>query len=195
MEYYLYISDSKIDMLLPQVPEKTKAKVAAGFGVNLGVLHAELKSERDTGAANNRIARLQTVLQHMKPSIEIGTVDKPGKWIEDVQDARTIYLAENEQVVFFVGNSAGGTRPGLGGSAAYLISRGERQEVRIGWSFLPDLLQSLQGMLTMSSDSRFAGRDDFIRQTTEKDEFEWMDLLNVVQRMSSGPSPKNQVSS
>ena len=192
MEYYLYISDSKVDMLLPQVPEKTRAKLAAEFGVNVGVLEAKFKSERDTGTPDNRVARLQAVINHIRPSLEVGSVEQPGKWIEDVQDARSIYLADNKQIIFFIGKSRAGARFGLGGSAAHLVSRGKGEKVEIGWSFLPDLLFNLQVMLRTQDDPRLsiAATEEFIKGSTKENEFEWMDLLDHANRMASGPSMK-----
>jgi len=35
MKYYTYISDSKIDMLLPQIPHEVKKKMATKFGFDL----------------------------------------------------------------------------------------------------------------------------------------------------------------
>jgi hypothetical protein len=38
MKYYVYISDAKIDMLLPQVPHEVKKKMASEFGFDFKLL-------------------------------------------------------------------------------------------------------------------------------------------------------------
>ena len=35
MKYYIYISDTKVDMLFPQVPHDIKRKVATQFGIDI----------------------------------------------------------------------------------------------------------------------------------------------------------------
>jgi hypothetical protein len=187
MEYYLYVSESKVNMLFPQIPQETKGKLGAEVEASLGVLKAKVKSEKESQPKENLIARLQAVVDYLKRSEQPGSVDKPKSWIEDTQSARVIYLAENNQVVFFVGTSPGGSRFALGGSAANLLSHQKPETVQIGWSFLPDLIQSLQIMVSVSDEkSSQESVERFLRGTAASNEFEWMDLLKAVQGASSG---------
>jgi hypothetical protein len=41
MKYYVYISDSKVDMLLPQVPGALKQTIAAKLGFDIKILSGE----------------------------------------------------------------------------------------------------------------------------------------------------------
>jgi hypothetical protein len=185
MEYYLYISESKVNMLFPQLPQETKGKLGAEFEANAGVLKVKVKSEKESQPKENLIARLQVVVDHLKRSEEPGSVDKPKSWIEDTQSARVIYLAEDNQVVFFVGTSPGGSRFALGGSAANLLSHQKPETVQIGWSFLPDLIQSLRMMVSVSEEeSSRESVERFLSGTAASNEFEWMDLLKAVQGAS-----------
>ncbi len=59
MEYYLYISESKVNMLFPQIPQATKGKLGAEVGGNVGVLKATVKSEKESQPKENLISRLQ----------------------------------------------------------------------------------------------------------------------------------------
>jgi len=188
MEYYLYISESKVNMLFPQIPEATKGKLGAEVGVNVGVLKATVKAEKESQSKDNLIVHLQAVVDYLKKSEDPGSVDKPKSWIEDTLSARVIYLAENNQVVFFIGTSPEGTRFALGGSAANLLSHQKPEQVQIGWSFLPDLIRSLRAMVSVSEDKRLSQEsvERFLSGTAESNEFEWMDLLKAVQGASSG---------
>jgi len=174
MEYYLYISESKVNMLFPQIPEAAKGKLGAEVGVNVGVLKATVKAEKESQSKDNLIVHLQAVVDYLKKSEEPGSVDKPKSWIEDTLSARVIYLAENNQVVFFIGTSPGGTRFALGGSAANLLSHQKPEQVQIGWSFLPDLIQSLRAMVSVSEEKRLSQEsiERFLSGTAESNEFE-----------------------
>jgi hypothetical protein len=46
VKYYLYISDSKVDMLLSQIPHETKKTIAAEFKIDLKLFSA-LKKVRN----------------------------------------------------------------------------------------------------------------------------------------------------
>ena len=56
MKYYVYISDSKVDMLLQQIPHSEKKKLASEFKVDLKVLGATWK--RESEPEQGRISRL-----------------------------------------------------------------------------------------------------------------------------------------
>lgn len=83
MEYYLYISNNKVDMLFSQLPQKTQSKITAEFAVNTGLVKAAIKSERENAPSANSTARLQAVAKHIRQSENIGTLDDPNSWIED----------------------------------------------------------------------------------------------------------------
>ena len=59
MQYYVYISDSKVDMLLPQIPHDIRKKVATEWKLDLKVFGSTRKEEHET--EDNRIARLEAV--------------------------------------------------------------------------------------------------------------------------------------
>ncbi len=64
MKYYLYISDAKVDMLLPQVPHHAKKKTSTELGFDLKVLSAKYKSEAETDS--DRISRLEAVVDFIR---------------------------------------------------------------------------------------------------------------------------------
>jgi hypothetical protein len=66
IRYYLYISDAKIDMLLPQI---------AGASSTNAVPRTE----------EARIQRLNVVLHHVERNSRIGTIDEPGEYIHGVE--------------------------------------------------------------------------------------------------------------
>lgn len=75
--YYVYVSDSKIDMLLPQIDPRFGAKRQTELGVNLTVLSAKRTTE---GPSNDRIGRLETVVGYLRDHGDLGSVDEPGQF-------------------------------------------------------------------------------------------------------------------
>src|SRR5579872_1598996 len=95
--YYIYISDSKIEMLLPQVPQSFQEKIAAEIGFNTGLLNGKLKAERTT--LDSRIARLKVIERHLLANEKIGSQEKRTSWIQGEMLARTVTLG-NDGVIF-----------------------------------------------------------------------------------------------
>jgi len=119
MKYYLYISDAKVDMLLPQIPHELKKKVATEFGFDLKILTAKRKVETEYG--DDRIARLETVVEFIRRYGNLGSVDEPNEYIEGTLPMRFSIASEN--VAYFSGRTEK-TLLGLGGSSKHLIGGG-----------------------------------------------------------------------
>jgi hypothetical protein len=80
-KYYIYVSDAKVDMLLPQVSNDIKKKVANEFKLNLKVLEVSRRSETESN--ENRFARLQSVVQHLRTELRVGSIDLPSEYFAD----------------------------------------------------------------------------------------------------------------
>ncbi|WP_369015724.1 DUF7019 family protein [Streptomyces tropicalis] len=78
LHYYLYVSDAKVDMLLPRLD--------GGFGDRrTGEVGASLKSfnaKRSVEAQGpSRVVRLERVVRHLDDVGDVGTVDDPGPYV------------------------------------------------------------------------------------------------------------------
>jgi hypothetical protein len=191
MKYFVFVSDAKVDMLLPQIPRQLKSKLAAEIGVNIGVLAASLKSERDVGEKADRISRLNTVIKFLRKTEDVGSIDKPRNWIEGTEDVRVAY-PERREAVFFVRRSQAKTLFALAGSSAHLTSRGTSDTTNIGWSFLPTLLDRLKSMIRTFEDPSINDqtRDIVSRALAETTESEWLDLVQELEKVAPGPRMK-----
>lgn len=125
MKFYLYISDAKIDMLLPQIPHEAKKKVAIEFGIDLKVLTAKRTSEQES--EQDRYSRLETVVSYIREFGNVGTVDDPDEYIDDTMPMRWGPMAggpygvsEDASMVYFAG-ATGKTVVGIGGSVHHVI--------------------------------------------------------------------------
>jgi|SRR5271157_940478 len=123
MKYYIYISDTKVDMLFPQVPHDVKKKVSTELGFDLKVLSAKRKVESESD--ENRILRLETVVEFIRKYGKIGSVDEPGEYVEGTQPLRMLYPTYNDKyaAVYFAGHTDR-TAFGLGGSLKHMIGAG-----------------------------------------------------------------------
>lgn len=130
MKYYLYISDSKVDMLLPQVRDDVKKKIAYEFKIDLKVLGVARRAEHET--PNDRIARLQAVCDYLESEGRIGSADDPLEYFGDTMPmkwgplrrlrgaVRNLADRTDWNFAYFSG-STGQTLVGLGGSESHLI--------------------------------------------------------------------------
>ena len=118
MKYYLYISDSIVDMLFPQIPQDIKKKVATEYKIDLKVFSAARKVETET--PDDRIARLDTVCDFIEQYADVQSADGTGEYVKDTLLMKWGKLAGGPSV-YFTGTTPSGTVVGLGGSAHHLI--------------------------------------------------------------------------
>lgn len=117
--YYLYISESKVDMLLAQIDPGMSRQRSAETGVNLKVFSARRTSESPTGAA--RTERLQRVVRHLEDHGDLGSVDDPGQFFWGLLPMRWgPFRSQTSSLVYF-GGTTENTVVGLGGSSHHVL--------------------------------------------------------------------------
>lgn len=138
--YYLYISDSKVDMLLPQIDPAFVAKRGSEIGVKLSVLSLKRTAER---AGNDRMARLERVVRYLHDHGDLGSVDEPGQFFWGLLPMQWGRFPGAASLVF-AGGRADRTIVGLGGSGRHLVGSvpnvGDEAQT---WSQLPPMLDGL----------------------------------------------------
>lgn len=167
MKYYLYISDAKVDMLLPQISDAHKKKVATEFGFDVKIFSAKRKVEEQQG--DDRIARLEAVLSFIRQFGNLGTIDKPDEYIEDSMPMYSMILDEGTmaRVIYFTGVQDK-TFVGLGGSTNHLIGAlPATNPVSASWAL--SIRSAIDGELY---DEKYSGSDhgvkriiDYLRDT------------------------------
>jgi hypothetical protein len=140
--YYVYISDSKIDMLLSQIAPGFAAKRTSEFSLNLKVLSAKRTAEPPEA---DRIARLERVVRHLHDYGDLGSIDKPGQFFWGLLPVRwgPFPGAEPSSLVFF-GGRTDHTVVGLGGSGRHVLGsppNGDRPGTLL--SSMPTILDQL----------------------------------------------------
>lgn len=115
MKYYIYISDAKVDMLLPQIPHETKRKIATEFKIDLKLLSVSRKAELDT--PEDHITRLEAVCSFIEEYGNVGSVTNPDAYIFDSMPLKMLQPINS---VYFTGERDN-TLVALGGSLRHLV--------------------------------------------------------------------------
>jgi hypothetical protein len=150
MKYYVYISDTKVDMLYSQIPKKMLDKIAVELGVNLGMfsLSVKEKENREKTPLQTRIEKLRLVEKYLEANMEVGTVDQPKTYFKGSLPMRWGPLGRGSldevgNLIYFGGETTK-TILGLGGSRHHVVGNqiGESQAI-ISYSWTPAILDVL----------------------------------------------------
>ena len=118
IKYYLYVSDTKVDMLYAQIPQSIKDKIAAEIKIDLQILSVTFK-DKDTANEETRYSKLNLVTNYIDKHLEIGTLKNPAAYIKDVMSMRWTQLGD---AAYFGGQNSD-LDIGLCGSACHLTGQ------------------------------------------------------------------------
>lgn len=168
MRYYIYISDAKVDMLLPQIPNEAKRKIATEFKIDLKVLSALRKSETET--TDNRFSRLEAVRAFIQDYGNVGSVAEPDDYIYGSMPLRM--LTDRNFVYFGGSDQEANTIVGLSGSVKHLIGITPRTNVHGSSSllsytatFLRTIIDSIESNMEVSKVQLRDTLNDAVRVT------------------------------
>jgi hypothetical protein len=141
MRYYQYISEAKVEMLLPQIPLSLKQRISAEIGVDIGILSGRLSAQMDT--MDNLVARAQAVENYIIKHEGAGTsINSDKGWFYGEYSAVILHFDTNSNVVFWMLK-----RPDaivmLGGSSKHLIGNVSTNSISPSLSFAPDLIEKI----------------------------------------------------
>jgi len=188
MRYYTYISDAKVDVLLPQVPGALQQKVASKLGFDIKLLSGSISTERST--LDSRVARLQAVEAYL---LEHETIGRPGDdaaWVGGYSDAKTVDLGGGG--ILFVAEGPSWVL-GIGGSATHLTAAaGTRAEyVQLPFSFLPYLVERLTFLTEKRAEALVKLPEGTVSVSHKAQGFDtWADVIRFASRLAKGPSQR-----
>ncbi|MDT0350026.1 DUF7019 family protein [Pseudonocardia charpentierae] len=139
--YYLYVSDSKIDMLLAQMDPTVTRKRTTEVSLNLSILGGKHASE--TPAGGDRTARLSRVIRYLEQYGDLGTVDEPGQFFWGLMPMRWGPFPTEPTLVYF-GGATERTVTGMGGSGNHVLGASPAAAPPIPRSLTPSLLAGLR---------------------------------------------------
>ncbi|MEV6694832.1 SAVMC3_10250 family protein [Micromonospora sp. NPDC051196] len=170
IRYYVYVSDSKVDMLLAQVDPAFTRKRTTELSLNLTVLAGKRASETPEGG--ERTARLQRVVRYLEEHGDLGTVDEPGQFFWGLLPLRWGPFPTEPTLVYF-GGATERTVLGLGGSGNHVLGAPAATASGMPRSLTPSLLAGLR------TDPEISALAEVI---TQEDEAQERDALTAVHR-------------
>src|SRR5215210_3594140 len=136
MKYYVYISDSKVDMLYSQIPKRILDRIAADLNVNLGIFSLSVKEKENQ--EKTRYEKLKLVVNYIENNMEVGTVDEPNAYFTGLLPMRWGEYRVDSGLVYFGGKTAQ-TVLGLGGSMTHVIGNRKGESDTHGGSIGADI--------------------------------------------------------
>lgn len=125
MRYYLYVSDTKVDMLLGQIPVRILDRIATELKVDLKVISATWKN-RDSESGGSRYDRLQALDKYLTENEDVGDPLSNSTWIRGTMAMRWASILGTEGDMIFFGGQDREKVVGLAGSRVHLVGmRGE----------------------------------------------------------------------
>jgi hypothetical protein len=179
LRYYFYISDSKVDMLLPQVDPGFAAKRSTEFGLGLKPLSGKHKRE----TVPEHVLRLERVIRHIDDFCDVGTVDEPGQYFRGRLAMR---VQQAPGFLYFTGATED-TVVGLGGSSGHIIGGAKPKE---GEGFAPSMLPGMvQGLTALAADEAPEGALELAHLANRNARGDEQEVEFIAKRLRHGPSP------
>jgi hypothetical protein len=146
MKYYLYISNTKVDMLYPQIPSRLRENLATELKIDFKVLSTTFSEEPPE---ETTISKLKVVTEYIEKNEPVGTVDEPKSYFKGTLPMKWGPYGENNEIVYFAGSTSN-TVFGLGGSMDHVIgSKGESSAQYWAASTTPYLISTLKNELNL----------------------------------------------
>jgi hypothetical protein len=134
LKYYLYISDTKIEMLYAQIPSSLQKKFALDLNIDVKLLGAGVGAAlKHTEQEETRYSKLKLVLKYLEEQQEIGWLDAPKDYVQGTLSMRWGLFPEKDKPyswgppelarphIAFFGGSTGRTIVGLAGSPKHVL--------------------------------------------------------------------------
>ena len=177
LKHYIYVSDTKVDMLAAQVPRKLRDRIAADLQLDLKVLAVSLKQ---APGEETRYSKVALITRYLSDHAEIGTPDLPKAYFAGSLPMRWGELRDAPQAeqkgpsaVYFVGETEA-TVVALGGSMVHVLGTATSVEDReMSRSLGPSLLALL----------RVNAKDEF---AYDEDDDDWDHYERSLQKNASG---------
>jgi hypothetical protein len=119
MKYYVYISDTKIEMFYSQLANSEGRESQASLGVDLKVLKAEVKKSHKS--PNTKYTKLEAILKELENSDLIGEVDGNKPYVRGDLEMTWASFGEVNSPITFWGYLSDNIALGLAGSRHHVL--------------------------------------------------------------------------
>jgi hypothetical protein len=188
LKYYIYVSDSKVDMLFSQIPRRFLQGLAGELKINLGILSTSLKQD---SVDETRYSKLELVSTYLERNEPIGTIDLPSEWIRSDVRVRWGPYGHGKDLVYF-GGATEETIFGFGGSAKHIIGA-TGKSFSHSHSATPYLLAALSKELglTLPAVESYHGWDQNIDEASRSSAA--LDAVDLASTQMKGPRQRVEI--
>jgi hypothetical protein len=149
MKYYVYVSDSKVDMFYAQIPANLREKIATELKIDLKVISATFKSDANE---STKFSKLKLVTEYIERHEVVGTVDKPENYFKGTMNMRWGPVGGRNDTIMYFGGVTDETVLGLAGSIHNVIGAPGTSDLigALGWvpgSATPRILSALRAVI------------------------------------------------
>lgn len=127
LQYFVYLSETKIEMLYPQIPRRLARSLEAEVTANAGIVQATVRGGK-TAILDDLYAHATVVTNYLEKHDKVGTVAQPGNYIKDTATLKYGIVAEYASDIAFFGGSVGSVSIGLIGSTYSMVGEVQRKE-------------------------------------------------------------------
>jgi hypothetical protein len=127
IKYYAYISDTKVDMLYPQIPPPLLNGIAAELKIDLKLFGTGFGATfKGNQSEETRYSKLRIVEKYIEKHLDVGTIEAPKSYFRGTLSMLWgPFPGDRPEIVYF-GGFTGNTVLGLGGSLHHIIgSKGD----------------------------------------------------------------------
>lgn len=129
-KFYLYVSATKLDILLPQVPPSFVESFQADFKVNVGIVSAAVKSVPEDRA--ELAVRVGLLTRYLEDVEQIGSIMLPERYVKSTASLQMGVVHEYASDLAFFGGIVDGVKVGLIGSSASMVGGVPRSDANRG---------------------------------------------------------------
>lgn len=189
MKHYIYLSDSKVDMLFAQIPRRFLSTLSAEVKVNFGVFEANFKEKN---AELDRYSKLAAVVGYLERENKLGDLVGAAPYFHGELEMRW-GLYEKTGFVYFTGRQEN-TLVGLGGSLRHVLGSVQVDTLRrSSWgSATVGMKRSLKSELRLSPLIAKVKRQETKLDVEDSDSSDWelADLVGQAYRLVDGTRSK-----
>lgn len=120
LNFYIYLSQAKVDMLFPQVPESFLKGAEVDLKINLGIASASVKG-KGPETAMELSRRAAIVSEYIRSHHPIGNISSPREWIAGTESLTWGVVTQYASNIVFFGRKAGDKSLALLGSRESLM--------------------------------------------------------------------------
>lgn len=168
MKYYLYVSDTKVDMLYSQIPQSLLKKIATELRIDLNFGVASVGATvKQNQSEETRYSKLRLVVKYIEVHKPIGWVDAHEAYFKASLPVHWTLLPDKDPKLVYFGGSTARTIFGLVGSAQHVIGNNSTSPTSSSDPFRnPYCYAALERIFETESPSQFANIAGLIASAT-----------------------------